>query len=63
MGSLQFTKLTGDSATNATLISGFDRYASGSTAAPPNGPTASVDDRAFGDLPLEIYVETKTSAV
>jgi rhamnogalacturonyl hydrolase YesR len=59
VGSLQFTKLTADSATNATLISGFDRYASGSTAAPPNGTTATVDDRAFGDLPLEIYIENK----
>lgn len=59
VASLQFTKLTGDSATNATLISGFDRYASGSTAAPDNSASATVDDRAFGDLPLEIYMENQ----
>jgi len=59
VGSLQFTKLTMDSATNATLISGFDRYASGGTAAPSNAANATVDDRAFGDLPLEIFIENQ----
>jgi len=59
VGSLQFTKLTADSATNATLISGFERYASGSTAAPSNDTSSTVDDRAFGDLPLEIYIENQ----
>ena len=59
VASLQFTKLTADTATNATLISGFDRYASGSTAAPDNSASATVDDRAFGDLPLEIYIENQ----
>lgn len=57
VGSLQFTKLTNDSATNTTLIQGFERYASGSTATPSNATTATVDDRAFGDLPLEIFIE------
>lgn len=57
VGSLQFTKLTMDSATNTTLIQGFERYASGSTAAPSNATSATVDDRAFGDLPLEIFIE------
>ncbi|MET0791868.1 MAG: hypothetical protein ABW061_10140, partial [Polyangiaceae bacterium] len=58
-GALQFTKLTGDTASNATLISGFERYASGATAPPSNTATSTVDDRAFGVLPLEIYVENK----
>ena len=58
-GALQFTKLTGDTANNATLISGFERYASGSTAAPDNSTSATVDTRAFGDLPLEIYIENQ----
>lgn len=57
VGSLQFTKMTGDAATNMKLITDFERYASGSTAAPTNAASASVDDRAFGDLPLEIYIE------
>lgn len=57
VGSLQFTKLTGDTATNMKLIMDFERYASGSTAAPTNASNASVDDRAFGDLPLEIFIE------
>ncbi len=59
VASLQFTKLTADSTSNATLITGFERYASGSTAAPDNSSTATVDDRAFGDLPLEIYMENQ----
>ncbi|MEI9950114.1 MAG: glycoside hydrolase family 88 protein [Pseudomonadota bacterium] len=61
VGSLQFTKLTADSTTNATLITGFERYASGGTAAPTNAapPNATVDDRAFGDLPLEIFIENQ----
>ena len=58
-GALQFTKLTGDTTNNATLISGFERYASGSTAAPDNSTSATVDTRAFGDLPLEIYIENQ----
>ena len=58
-GSLQFTKLTGDTATNTTLISGFEPYASGKTAAPDNSSSATVDTRAFGDLPLEIYIENQ----
>jgi hypothetical protein len=59
VASLQFAKLTGDNATNATLISGFDRYASGSTAPPSNDSGSTVDDRAFGDLPLEIFIENQ----
>jgi unsaturated rhamnogalacturonyl hydrolase len=61
VGSLQFTKLTADTATNTSLITGFERYASGSTPAPNNAapPDATVDDRAFGDLPLEIFIENQ----
>jgi unsaturated rhamnogalacturonyl hydrolase len=60
VGSLQFTQLTGDSASNAKLISDFEPYASGAKSAPSNGPPGqgtTVDDRAFGDLPLEIFME------
>jgi len=59
VASLQFTKLTADSATNATLITGFDRYASGTTTPPSNDTSSTVDDRAFGDLPLEIFIENQ----
>jgi len=56
-GSLQLTKTTGDSTNNASLISAFEPYASGSEASPDNSATATVDTRAFGDLPLEIFIE------
>jgi unsaturated rhamnogalacturonyl hydrolase len=64
VGSLQFTKLVGDSASNTKLIADFERYATGSTEAPnndppPSPPGATVDDRAFGDLPLEIFIENQ----
>jgi len=59
VASLQFTKLTADGTTNATLITGFDRYASGGTAPPSNDTSSTVDDRAFGDLPLEIFIENQ----
>jgi unsaturated rhamnogalacturonyl hydrolase len=53
IGSLQFTKLTGDATTNADLVSKFDCSQTG----PDNSSSASVDYRAWGDLPLEIYLE------
>jgi unsaturated rhamnogalacturonyl hydrolase len=56
-GSLQFTKTTGDSSTNDTLIKAFEPYAAGSKQSPDNSATATVDDRAFGDLPLEIFLQ------
>jgi rhamnogalacturonyl hydrolase YesR len=56
-GSLQFTKLTGDTTYNASLISQFDCGQQG----PDNSATASVDYRAFGDLPLEIYLENQAT--
>lgn len=59
VGSLQLTQLNGDAASNMKLIQDFERYATGNTAPPSNAPapTSSVDDRAFGDLPLEIFIE------
>ena len=53
-GALRFSKLTGDTANNQTLITAFEPYASG-TITVDNSATATVDSRAFGDLPLEIY--------
>jgi len=53
-GALRFTKLTGDTANNQTLITAFEPYASG-TITVDNSATATVDSRAFGDLPLEIF--------
>ena len=61
VASLQFTKLIEDTATNTTLIMGFERYASGGTAPPSNDTSSTVDDRAFGDLPLEIFIENQDS--
>jgi unsaturated rhamnogalacturonyl hydrolase len=57
-GSLQFTQLTGDTSNNDYLVSKFDCNQAG----PDNGASASVDTRAFGDLPLEIYLEKQTAA-
>jgi rhamnogalacturonyl hydrolase YesR len=60
-GALQFTKITGDTASNMGLITAFEPYLTGSKAskASPNNAanSATVDDRAFGVLPLEIYLE------
>jgi rhamnogalacturonyl hydrolase YesR len=53
-GALRFSKLTGDTANNQTLITAFEPYASG-TITVDNSATATVDSRAFGDLPLEIF--------
>jgi rhamnogalacturonyl hydrolase YesR len=56
-GSLQFTKTTGDTTNNAALIAGF----SCTQAGPSNTTGSTVDDRAFGDLPLEIYLENQSA--
>jgi rhamnogalacturonyl hydrolase YesR len=53
-GALRFTKLTGDTANNTTLITAFEPYATGQRTV-DNSATATVDSRAFGDLPLEIW--------
>jgi unsaturated rhamnogalacturonyl hydrolase len=58
VGSLQFTKTTGDTTNNAQLISKFDCNQQG----PDNGTSASVDTRAFGVLPLEIFLENGDAA-
>ena len=58
VGSLQFTKITGDTSNNEYLVSKFDCNQQG----PDNGTTASVDTRAFGNLPLEIYLQTQKVA-
>jgi len=53
-GTLRFTKFTGDTTNNTYFIQQFEPYAAG-TATVDNGPSATVDSRAFGDLPLEIF--------
>lgn len=58
VGSLQFTQVTGDSTNNDYLVSKFDCSQDG----PDNSATASVDTRAFGVLPLEIFIEKGTAA-
>ncbi|MBV9946798.1 MAG: glycoside hydrolase family 88 protein [Myxococcales bacterium] len=55
-GALRFTKITRDTQNNQTLITAFEPYASGQTTV-DNSATATVDFRAFGDLPLEIYLQ------
>lgn len=58
VGALQFTKTTGDTTNNEYLVSKFDCNQQG----PDNGSSASVDTRAFGDLPLEIFIQTQKAA-
>jgi unsaturated rhamnogalacturonyl hydrolase len=53
-GALRFSKFVGDTTNNAYFITQFEPYASGSVTV-DNGTSATVDSRAFGDLPLEIY--------
>ena len=53
-GALRFTKITGDTTNNSYLISHFEPYANGSVTV-DDSASATVDYRAFGDLPLEIY--------
>jgi rhamnogalacturonyl hydrolase YesR len=61
-GDLQFSKLTGDTSTNSKLVTDFDKFLSGALPVPDNPPptpgNANIDKRAFGVLPLEIYLET-----
>jgi hypothetical protein len=58
VASLQYTVLTGDSTNNSYLVSHFDCTQTG----PDNSSSATVDTRAFGDLPLEIFLEKGTAA-
>jgi rhamnogalacturonyl hydrolase YesR len=53
-GALRYSKLTGDTTNNSYFITQFEPYASSSVMV-DNSATATVDSRAFGDLPLEIY--------
>jgi rhamnogalacturonyl hydrolase YesR len=55
-GALRFTRITGDTTNNMSLITAFEPYANGTTTV-DNSATATVDYRAFGDLPLEIWQE------
>jgi unsaturated rhamnogalacturonyl hydrolase len=58
VGSLQFTKTIADTTNNDFLVSKFDCNQQG----PDNSASATVDTRAFGDLPLEIFIEKGTAA-
>jgi unsaturated rhamnogalacturonyl hydrolase len=57
VASLQFTLLTGDTTNNSYLISHFDCTQAG----PDYSSGVSVDNRAFGDLPLEIFLENQSA--
>jgi unsaturated rhamnogalacturonyl hydrolase len=70
-GALQFTKTTNDTATNAKLISDYAKFLASGLPLPPNGPpggggtggiVTGVDQRAFGDLPLEVFLENQDQA-
>jgi hypothetical protein len=54
-GALQFTKLTADTTNNSYLISHFDCTQAG----PSTSGAVAVDVRAFGDLPLEVFLENQ----
>src|SRR4029077_6224978 len=56
VASLQFTKLTGDTTNNSYLASHFDCTQAAPGNSTTSGSRATVDDRAFGDLPLEIFI-------
>jgi rhamnogalacturonyl hydrolase YesR len=66
-GALQLTKTTSDSATNGKLVSDYAKFLASGLPLPPNGPPGGtggtagtgVDQRAFGDLPFEIFLETQ----
>jgi rhamnogalacturonyl hydrolase YesR len=53
-GALRVSKLLGDTTNNTYFITQFEPYASGSVSV-NNATNANVDERAFGDLPMEIY--------
>lgn len=55
-GALVFTETTGDTANNMALIQGFEPYATMMKTV-SNMATDTVDNRAFGTLPLEIYMD------
>jgi rhamnogalacturonyl hydrolase YesR len=53
-GSLRVSKLLGDTTNNMYFITQFEPYASGSVTV-NNATNANVDERASGDLPMEIF--------
>jgi unsaturated rhamnogalacturonyl hydrolase len=55
-GALLVSKTTGDTANNTSLITAFEPYATGSKTV-DNSASATVDYRAFGVLPLEIFIQ------
>jgi unsaturated rhamnogalacturonyl hydrolase len=55
-GALVFAETTGDTANEQALIQGFEPYATGAKTV-DNSTSATVDSRAFGTLPLEIYMD------
>lgn len=67
-GSLQFTKTTSDSTTNQKLVSDYAKFLASGLPLPPNDPPGGggtggkgtgVDQRAFGDLPFEVFLESR----
>jgi rhamnogalacturonyl hydrolase YesR len=60
-GALKFTTTTGDTANNQKLASAFDTWLT-ANGAPDNSATAGVDNRAFGVLPLELFIETQKAS-
>jgi unsaturated rhamnogalacturonyl hydrolase len=59
-GALRFTLVTGDKVSNAALITAFEPYAMGEKLVPNpdhSSTGAKVDQRVFGALPFEIYLE------
>jgi rhamnogalacturonyl hydrolase YesR len=60
-GALKYTRTTGDTTNNTKLTSAFDTWLT-ANGAPDNSASAGVDQRAFGVLPLELYIETQKSS-
>jgi len=60
-GALQFTKTANDTTTNGKLISDYAKFLASGLPLPPNGTPGGigVDQRAFGDLPFEIFLENQ----
>jgi len=70
-GALQFTKTASDATTNAKLISDYAKFLASGMPLPPNGTpggdgggggVTGVDQRAFADLPFEVFLENQDMA-
>jgi rhamnogalacturonyl hydrolase YesR len=57
-GALKFTVTTGDNTNNQILLNAFATWLNNNPL-PDNSASAGVDNRAFGVLPLEVYIETQ----